>query len=373
MKRAVPWNTKMNQEEDFVSIGEPFSMHVWKATQITRTIFCNMSNMLLMTSAALLIRRGSTNSLLWRKIRFLVLTEFHMVRTGVLGVSVLAIPLQCVWSSFGRRCSSWSLCRKFFLTQRLLASMTIEGKFDLLTHLARWRCAIVFSNLLLLPSVNDFSGTSSVHLSQRCISSRCKHCTSKFRKLVKKILHENNGYGIHENKCATNYSIIINHNWNDAYNKQLTKYDTNDDVDTVHLHLNGRVAYMHWVCTHCVLVLQFWLSHASHSLAQVLSAFIVIHGHVHWRTSLIRFSTFVLFLFLLSVSVFLFHLELFLELHYTKGMANLRCSAAEEGEDALNVFIPPTQRPSGLLKLNSFIRHSEGFGGIGNVLLSTFS
>ena len=30
-------------------------------------------------------------------------------------------------------------------------------------------------------------------------------------------------------------------NWNDAYNK----HDTNDDVDTLHLHFNGRVAYMH--------------------------------------------------------------------------------------------------------------------------------
>ena len=51
-----------------------------------------------------------------------------------------------------------------------------------------------------------------------------------------------NGY---ENKCATNYSIITNNNWNDAYNVQLTKHDTNDDVDTMHLHFDGRVAYMH--------------------------------------------------------------------------------------------------------------------------------
>ena len=51
-----------------------------------------------------------------------------------------------------------------------------------------------------------------------------------------------NGY---ENKCATNYSIITNNNWNNACNMQLTKHDTNDDVDTMHLHFNGRVAYMH--------------------------------------------------------------------------------------------------------------------------------
>ena len=49
----------------------------------------------------------------------------------------------------------------------------------------------------------------------------------------------------YENKCATNYSIIANNNWNDAYNMQLTKHDTNDDVDTMHLHFNGRVVYMH--------------------------------------------------------------------------------------------------------------------------------
>ena len=52
-----------------------------------------------------------------------------------------------------------------------------------------------------------------------------------------------NGY---ENKCATNYSIITNNKWNDVNNNmQLTKHDTNDDVDTLHLHFNGRVAYMH--------------------------------------------------------------------------------------------------------------------------------
>ena len=59
-----------------------------------------------------------------------------------------------------------------------------------------------------------------------------------------------------------------------------------------------------------------------------------------------RFSAFYFFLFLLSVPVFLFHLKLFLELHYTKDMANLRCSAAEESEDTLNVFISHTEGPA---------------------------
>ena len=63
---------------------------------------------------------------------------------------------------------------------------------------------------------------------------------------VKNGYDENKGYGeSYENKRATNYSIITNNKWNNAYNMQLTKHDTNDDVDTLHLHFNGRVAYMH--------------------------------------------------------------------------------------------------------------------------------
>ena len=46
---------------------------------------------------------------------------------------------------------------------------------------------------------------------------------------------ENNGYDeSYETKCATNYSIITNNNWNNTHNKQLTMHNkyTNDDVDT---------------------------------------------------------------------------------------------------------------------------------------------
>ena len=66
-------------------------------------------------------------------------------------------------------------------------------------------------------------------------------------KWLRKLYDENNGYGeSYENKCATNYSIITNNKWNDVNNNmQLTKHDTNDDVETLHLHFNGRVAYMH--------------------------------------------------------------------------------------------------------------------------------
>ena len=70
--------------------------------------------------------------------------------------------------------------------------------------------------------------------------------------------------------------------------------------------------------------------HISWLKAQVLSAF-----------SLTLFSAFY-FLFLLSVSVFLFHLELFPELHYTKVMANLRLFTAKESEDTPNAFTSPT-------------------------------
>ena len=59
---------------------------------------------------------------------------------------------------------------------------------------------------------------------------------------------ENNNYSeSYGNKCATNFSFITNNKWNvNAHNNMhLTKHDTNDDVDTLHLHLNGRVAYMH--------------------------------------------------------------------------------------------------------------------------------
>ena len=64
MKRAIPWKMKMNQEEDFVSIEEPFSKHARKARGITNTkIFCDMCNKLLMTSVGPLIRLSLMTSL----------------------------------------------------------------------------------------------------------------------------------------------------------------------------------------------------------------------------------------------------------------------------------------------------------------------
>ena len=57
MKRDILWKMRMNLEEDFVIIEEPFSRHARKAQGITNMkIFCDMFNKLLMTSVELLIR-----------------------------------------------------------------------------------------------------------------------------------------------------------------------------------------------------------------------------------------------------------------------------------------------------------------------------
>ena len=71
----------------------------------------------------------------------------------------------------------------------------------------------------------------------------------------------------------------------------------------------------------------------------------VIHGALSFDSLL----PFYFYLFLLSVPVFLFHLELFLELHYTIVMADLRCSAAEESEDTLKSFTSHTGYKPNLL------------------------
>ena len=123
-------------------------------------------------------------------------------------------------------------------------------------------------------------------------------------------------------------------------NKQITMHNkyTNDDVD-----LDDCVAHMHLslhalrICSTVVIVSHFTF-HGSSSER--------IHSHPRsstWRTLFDSFLSFYFYLFLLSVPVFLFHLELFFELHYTIVMANLRCSAAEESEDTLNSsFTSPT-------------------------------
>ena len=64
-------------------------------------------------------------------------------------------------------------------------------------------------------------------------------------------------------------------------------------------------------------------------MAQILSPFIVIHGHTHGAFSLTRS---------LPSSVFFLSPELFLELDNPIVMASLRYSAADESEDTLNSF-----------------------------------
>ena len=112
------------------------------------------------------------------------------------------------------------------------------------------------------------------------------------------------------------------------------------------MHFNGRVAYMHWDWTHLCSTAY---DDTAHLIAQVLSAFTLPSAwssmaHPLW----FDFSLFS-YLFLLSVTVFLFLPELFAELHCTTVMANLRSSAAEESEDTLNAFISPTGYEPNLL------------------------
>ena len=117
----------------------------------------------------------------------------------------------------------------------------------------------------------------------------CKHYTSKYRKWLRKFYMKTMATGkSYENKCATNYSIITNNNWNNAYNKQLTRHDTNDDVDTLHLHFNGRVACMHWDCTRTFVPQRD--DDTAHLMAQVLSAFtfsptVIFMGASLWLAS----------------------------------------------------------------------------------------
>ena len=132
---------------------------------------------------------------------------------------------------------------------------------------------------------------------------------------------------------AMNYSITIKKNWNDAHNnKQLTmptiawRTTCIESAHTAHLP-------------------QFVDDTHRTLMAQVLSAFTLHPWSSTWHTLLDSPSPLsTSSSFLLSVPVYLFHLELFPELHYTKVMANLRCSAAEESEDTLNAFTSLTGR-----------------------------
>ena len=136
---------------------------------------------------------------------------------------------------------------------------------------------------------------------------------------------ENKVYGeSYENKCATNYSIITNNNWNNTHKKQLTMHNkyTNDDVDFDALSVHMERTDPHPMMT----------PHTS--VAQVLSNHIVIS-----IPSMARFdstSPFFLYFSFLPFSVFFLCPELFLKLDNPIVMASLRCAAADESEDTLN-------------------------------------
>ena len=78
----------------------------------------------------------------------------------------------------------------------------------------------------------------------------------------------------------------------------------------------------------------------AHLMAQVLSPFIVIHGHTHGAFSLTR--SLPSSLSFLPFSVFFLYPEMFRELDNPIVTASLRYSAAEESEDTLNSFTSPT-------------------------------
>ena len=83
---------------------------------------------------------------------------------------------------------------------------------------------------------------------------------------------KNTGYDeSYENKCATNYSIITNNNWNDTHNKQLTMHNkyTNDDVDFDDCVAHACVEYA--LRAHCSTL----DDDTGHLMAQLLSIRIV--------------------------------------------------------------------------------------------------
>ena len=151
----------------------------------------------------------------------------------------------------------------------------------------------------------------------------------------------------YENKCETNYTIT-NKTGTTRTPSGRPQSSTPMTTLTQYAPALQRSRGVHALSLHTHLSTALMI--VSHSLmAQVLSEF---HSHllsIHGALSLTRLSTFYFFLFLLSVPVFLFHLELFPELPHTKCMANLCHSANKESEDAYDVFHPPTSYEPNLL------------------------
>ena len=133
-----------------------------------------------MTSVGLLIRLSLTTSLLWRKIRLLALTEFHMVPTGVPGVWVRSSSLRLT-SICWKEVPFLILLLKvgLSLSSRPLTSMTMEEFFDLQTRFVLWRYAIVIAHFSLLLSVEASIGTPrDTYILRRDVSLPGRRTTS---------------------------------------------------------------------------------------------------------------------------------------------------------------------------------------------------
>ena len=120
-------------------------------------------------------------------------------------------------------------------------------------------------------------------------------------------------------------------NMNTHNNMQLTKHDTNDDVDF----------------DNCVVLPCVERARRAHSFTPgddtahlIGSSSESIHSHPRsysWRIPFDSISPFFLHFSFLSFSVYFLHNELFLELDNPIVMASLRYSAAEESEGTLNL------------------------------------
>ena len=113
------------------------------------------------------------------------------------------------------------------------------------------------------------------------------------------------------------------------------------------------------------------------SLAQVLSKHFVIHGHIHGRTSLTRFSLSASTCSFLSFSVYFLHSELYSELDNPIVMESLCYSANKESEDAYDVSTSFTEgavelflaRPPSSVPSASAVRSAGRFSRLATVLV----
>ena len=139
MKRAIPWRMKMNLLDDFVSNGEPFSMHVRKALgTFTMRKFCALFSKLLRTSRGLLTKLSLMTFLPPKRTQPLDLTVFPTVSTDVLGAWVRNSSFTPI-KPLRRKVLFPIVLLKvgLSLSQRLLIPMTSEGFFVHLMHFVR--------------------------------------------------------------------------------------------------------------------------------------------------------------------------------------------------------------------------------------------